>query len=439
MLMNRRLSFFCSLILITLFIACSPPEPPPIPPTRSVETNPLADITLRVAVRAGDVSKGIESAIADWEAQTGIQVELHGFSHAYLQEEIFLNVIAEDGRYDVVLIDDPWFPSLAGNDYLMPLSAFNYQADEDFVTGSLNIGMWPPPSGPRPPELATSAIPQLYALPLVGNVQLFWYNKDVIPQPPADISELLTVLIQEGQAQNMYNYSYTGSAGNPIVTEFNAWNWSYGGRIFDDQWQVTINHPESVQALTDWLALLENTSPETKQYTSSGNTGQEVLQNQALASMVWPANIPSLMGAYPDAPNLQVTSLPAGVAQSSQIGHWLLAIPTTAQHKQEAYNFILYATSQEAMRQSAEFGLPPTRTSLLQAEDLVAQYPWFPEIETAINNSSWRPRTPLWTKIEHILGNYLALAAAGQLTPQEALDSAALEIEDVLEKANYYN
>ena len=432
---NKRL-FPLTLLFIILSIGCTAPPPPQTTQTTNAS---IHDITLRVAVREGPVSSGIITAVEEWEAMTGISVELHAFSHAYLQEEIFLDVDTESGQYDVVLIDDPWFPSLAGNNYLMPLSAFDYQADPDFVVGSLEMGMWPPPRGPRPPGLSRDAVSQLYALPLVGNVQLFWYNQDLIPQQPQSINELLVVLNQTAQANNLFSYSYTGNAGNAIVTEFNAWNWSYGGRIFDDQWNVIINDAASVKALTDWLTVLENTSPSTKQYTSSSNTGGEVLQSKALASMVWPANIPSLYEVYPTAPTMNIIPLPKGAEQTSQIGHWLLAIPTTAQHKQEAYNFILMATGVNAMKQAAAYGLPPTRTSLLQSPDLVASYNWFPEVEQAINNGTWRPRTPLWTKIEHILGNYLALAVSGQLTPQQALDEAALEIEKVLEKANYYN
>ena len=435
-----RLLWLCLTLLATTLACQQPTHQSPTPQaTPTADTAPLAEpITLIVASRQGNISKGLLLAAERWEAQTGITVHIEEYTYTYLQEQIFVDVQRNTSQYDVVVIDDPWFPSLAGNGYLVPLSAFNYTADPDFLQRSLELGQWPPPEGPRHPYLDPRRRPELYALPLVGNVQMFWYRNDIIPTLD-NLSDMGPLLQQAADIPNgLYPYAYTGGAGNPIVTEFSAWNWAYGGDIFDENWRVLLSEPASVRALTDMVSLTRTALPASRLFRSSRDAGETILRGQALASTIWPSHITELTQGQSPA-HITITTFPGQVNHTSQMGHWLLAVPVTAPHKQEAFNFIMWATSPEMMKAAVYEGVAPTRHSVFQDTALIARYPWLAQTELAIQNARWRPRTPEWPSIEYILGNYLNQALDGQLTPQEALTEATAQIEKLMANAGYYD
>jgi multiple sugar transport system substrate-binding protein len=118
---------------------------------------------------------------------------------------------------------------MAGNGYLTPFSKFGYTADADFVQRSLDVCTWPPPFGPRTPGTAKDAKGELYALPELGNVQMFWYRKDLMSEPK-DIADLIAqTKAKADPAKGVYGYSYR--TRQPGRDQLNAWNRSYGGDI----------------------------------------------------------------------------------------------------------------------------------------------------------------------------------------------------------------
>lgn len=430
--MRKQLLYITLFIgLIILISACKEGEEV-ISSAPPAATAPPKTNAIRIASRDGAIGRSLERAGQIWTERTGTEVIIDQFSYNYLQEQVFLDVQNDDGTYDVVLIDDPWFPSLAGHNYLVPLSAFDYQIDDDFVQRSIDVAMWPPPFGPRHPFLAEDNVAQLFALPLVGNVQMFWYQNSAATDFTT-LSNMIDTLPTTATNNNLYAYAYAGQAGNPIVTEFNAWNWSYGGEIFDEHWNVVIDQEPSVQALTDFIRLANRS----KSYNNSLDSSTAVYNNQAAASLIWPTQITSISNNQLN--DVTIAAFPPETAQATQLGHWLLGIPITAGSKQEAYNFILWATSAEMMKEAVREGIPPTRTSVFQDPELMVEYPWLPAVEASINNALWRPRTPEWPNIEHVLGNYLSEAVRGELEPQEALALARDEIYALMLQAGYYD
>jgi multiple sugar transport system substrate-binding protein len=396
--------------------------------------------TIVVAAVKGVESTGIKAVIPDWEKKTGNKVEFIELPYSNLQDKVFTDAQAGTGSYDVIFIDDPWMPFLAGNSYLTSLDSLGYKADTDFVQRSLDVSSWPPPSGPRLPGTAADAKPQLYALPAVGNVQLFWYRKDVLTTPPATIQDLMKAVTEKSDpSKGTYGYTVRGKRGNPVVTDFNAWNWSEGGDIFDDTWKVIVNGPKSVQALKDELSMAK-ISPPGVANADADEQAIALLNGSTLAGIIWPAYNTQIDDASKSkvSGKIAVVPFPKGEKQTSQLGNWLLSIPTAAKNKDVAFDFIQWATSAEVMKGAALAGAPPTRTSIFKDADLSKKFWWYDANLTALGNATWRPRTPEWSKVEDILGTYLSKAVAGDMEAQAALDQAAKEITDVMDRAGYY-
>jgi multiple sugar transport system substrate-binding protein len=131
---------------------------------------------------------------------------------------------------------------------------------------------------------------------------------------------------------------------------------------------------------------------------------------------------------------ISYTGIPAGTNPgSSEIGHWTMGIMTAAKNKQEAFDFMLWATSPEQIKISAERGNPPVRTSTFTDPELTKQdkFRHYPVLMKAIQASTPRPRHPKWPEIENAFGIELSKAVAGTETPEEALKNAQAAVEKI--------
>src|SRR5262249_40417720 len=117
----------------------------------------------------------------------------------------------------------------------------------------------------------------------------------------------------------------------------------------------------------------------------------------------------------------------------AEIGNWLVAIPKGSRNPDAAFEFLLWATSQEQMKKSALAGNPPTRRSLFNDPELVAKFPSYPAQLKSLETSRARPRTPQWSEIENVFGIYLSRANSGELSAEQAMNEANAEIGKIVE------
>ena len=94
------------------------------------------------------------------------------------------------------------------------------------------------------------------------------------------------------------------------------------------------------------------------------------------ATINWPAFVP----AFEDPKQSKIvgkvaySAIPDGTANgSSEIGHWIAAIPAGSKNKELAFDFIHWATSAEQQKgYSLDLGAPPTRKSVFTDPELTA-------------------------------------------------------------------
>ena len=144
---------------------------------------------LTLAVNSGVEGDALKQAARDYEALTGVHVNIAEFPYDNLFEKELIDLTAATGAYDLIMLDDPWFPRFATERVLTgltPLYQKRGQAgpDGDFVPSSIALCKHPYESG------------ELYALPYVGNSQLFFYRKDLFEKhnlkDPATWDDVLT-------------------------------------------------------------------------------------------------------------------------------------------------------------------------------------------------------------------------------------------------------
>jgi multiple sugar transport system substrate-binding protein len=133
---------------------------------------------------------------------------------------------------------------------------------------------------------------------------------------------------------------------------------------------------------------------------------------------------------------MEFGQLPAAKnAGRAEIGNWLIAIPRDSRNAQAAFDFLLWATSAEQIKLSAQRGNPPTRKSVFNDPQLIARFPSYPAQLRSLEGSRPRPRTPLWNEIENAFGIYLSKANSGELPAEEAMNQANEEIKKIVARS----
>ncbi len=395
---------------------------------------------LTLAVVNGVEGEALKQAALDYEKQTGTHINIAEFPYANLFEKELIDLKARTGAYDLIMLDDPWFPKFAHEQLLTdftPLLQRRGQAgpDADFVEASVALCRHPYQTGP------------IYALPYVGNSQLFFYRKDLFEKhslkPPATWNDVLeaakTIHEKETQGANgakVHGYVMRAAQGNAAVADFMPIFWAFGGEMFDGGGKPTVNSPEGIAALTFMLELGKYSPPGYVSFNAA-EVGAHLLQGTAAMSINWPAWLNSFSDASKSKVigKMEFTTLPgAQKTGQAEIGNWLIAIPRDSQNAEAAMDFLLWATSAEQMKRSAERGNPPTRKSLFNDAQLLAKNPAYPAQLRSLESSRPRPRTPYWNEIENAFGIFLSKANSGELSPTDAMNQANAEIEKILQR-----
>ena len=401
-------------------------------------TNQPSRKQLTLAVVSGVEGDALKQAALDYEAQTGTHINIAEFPYINLFEKELIDLKARTGAYDLIMLDDPWFPRFATEQFLTELSPLLQRRgqsgpDSDFVDTSVALCRHPYQTGP------------LFALPYVGNSQLFFYRKDLFEKHslknPATWQDVLaaakTIQEKENAGQKVYGYVMRAAQGNAAVADFMPIFWAFGGEMFDASGKPTVNSPEGIAALEFMLELGKYSPPGYASFNAD-EVGAHLLQGTAAMSINWPAWISSFADPTKSKVigKMEFTTLPAAQKPGqAEIGTCLIAIPRDSQNTEAAMDFLLWATSAEQMKRSAQRGNPPTRKSLFRDAELIAKNPAYPAQLRSLESSRPRPRTPYWNEIENAFGIFLSKANSGELSPAEAMNQANAEIEKILQRA----
>jgi multiple sugar transport system substrate-binding protein len=392
-----------------------------------------ADIT--VLVPSGSEGDGLRAAAADYAKLKGTKVEIVQAPYNNVFEQAANAGQTKSGAFDIVLMDDPWIPFFAENGHLEDLTPYFKKAgkdgpDNDFLSKSLALCRNPYDSGPY------------ICLPYVGNAQMFFYDAAKFkeagvdePKTWEDVLKAAKALTDKGGGR-YFGYVFRGGQGNPVVADFMPLFWSYGANLFNkDRSKVTIDTPEGAAAMKMFMAL-RDVSPKGVESYNANEVGQALAAGTAASSINWP----NWVATFEDPTQsrmvgkISYTGIPAGTNPgSSEIGHWTMGIMTAAKNKQEAFDFMMWATSPEQIKTSAERGNPPVRTSTFTDPELTKQekFRHYPVLMKAIQASTPRPRHPKWPEIENAFGIELSKAVAGTESPEEALKNSQAAVEKI--------
>jgi len=322
--------------------------------TESEQIDETQKSTLRIATLANPDMVIMESLSHHFTEKTGIQLEFIVMDENELRRSVTEDVVVGEGKFDLVTIGTYDTPIWAKNQWIESLEPYFEEMTEDEIIEynreDLIISL----------SESLSYEKEQYALPFYGESSMLYYRTDVFEEAGIDMPDTPTwdeilsyAVLLHNPEDGQYGIVLRGRTGwgqNMVVV--NTLINSFGGRWFDLQWNPQFDDPEMKEALQFYKKIIRTAGqPEPELY---GYLESLQLMKSGKAVMWFDATVAagSLEGddsnvkgkiGYIEAPSHLKTN-------NGWLWAWSLAIESSSLNKNEAFEFMKWATSEEYIK-----------------------------------------------------------------------------------------
>lgn len=326
---------------------------------------------------------------------------------------------------DLIEAQHGWVAPYAQADLVLPLDDV-IQDRSDYVPASLDYVTW---DG------------KLWGIPYRIETHGIIYNKGMFRDAglnPDNPPETWTELVEAAKALtsgDRYGFAITGGGefGNTVFRSL-PFIWMNGGSIIsDDMTRATVNEPEAVEAVkfyTDMYTELGVSPPSTLQNDGTANRRLFIAETVA-AYQSGQFDINSIRNENADIDiGVMMIPHPEGKETAAILGGWSFIVPRDAANPEDAKKFVAFLAESDNMgfftdtfpaRVSA-MGLPRFDDPILA--NFKAMLPYGRKVPPHRN----------WIQITQAYFNGVQRIMLGDASPQEAMDDAAGEIQDLLDQ-----
>ncbi len=367
-----------------------------------------------------DISqKGLLDAVAEFESQTGYNVNL-SFIPKNDYNTKMNSAIAAGKTPDIGYLDQPLVPRYAVDDVIFNL--------EEMANGDNGIDRSKYYQG----ALSTNIVNgNLYGLPLNQTCVALFYNKDLVPVAPVTWDDWLVT------AATVYKPGEIAAMEVPNGDGWGAWLYpafvssAGGSMVSDDESTVAFDQEPAVDALNLWIELNEFSDPEVKDSANAFNRG-------LIATKIsGPWELGNLDSNFPNL-NYGVALVPkqdADDQHASNIGGENIVIYKTTKNVEAAWalvKFLTYTPEYSLLMAQSTGNFP----GLLEAgQDESYQDENMSVFMKQMETAKARPRISSWLKInDEVIAKALAQALLGELPADEALSLAAKKANMIISR-----
>jgi trehalose/maltose transport system substrate-binding protein len=322
-----------------------------------------------------------ETLLAEFEAQTGIQVEqVAGPESATDRLSEYLITLGNgDDAIDVYQIDVIWPGILADqmvdlNQYLSEEAAQHFPA----IVQNNTVGG------------------RLVGMPWYTDAGLLYYRTDLLEKygfsgPPQTWDELeqMAATIQEGEQSagnsEFWGFVWQGDAYEGLTCDALEWQVSHGGgKIIENDGTINVNNPQAIAAFERAASWVGNISPARVTQFKEEDARFEWQNGNAAFMRNWPYAY-SLGNAdgSPIAGKFDVTLLPdGGGGNAATLGGWQLSVSRYSRNPAAAAELVKFLTSPEIQeRRSIEGSYAPTIAALYDNAEVVSANPYYTSLK----------------------------------------------------------
>jgi multiple sugar transport system substrate-binding protein len=350
--------------------------------------------------------------VKQFQQETGITVNYQETSYDAWYQAAKSDGLNSTGAYDIYVMDDNWVPEFAAGNIIQNMDSLGFKPNPDIIEKGLEQGYWPPKSGARLAAFKNDS-PALYALVIIDDVNIFYYNKNHFSSAPKTWDDIYNGMKTTANPPNLYGWAARGVKGNPVVMTYLPLLFSYGANFVNDDWSPGFAGPEGVAALERLLSFLPYMSKSTPEFDTDQETS-ELLQGKAMALTEYTGTAVTAVDNPASSKvvgQIDFSTTPSQVKPGPAIGTFIAGISSGAKNVEAAKQFLDWFTSDKIQLQFAQNGgnAAVTKTALTDAT-AAGKYRWLPAIADSVANSTAKPRTPDEPKMEDILGTELNLA-----------------------------
>ncbi|QJQ07450.1 extracellular solute-binding protein [Undibacterium piscinae] len=405
--------------------------------------------TLRVMLPSIPYFELIKQSLKKISLSTGIQIEVDIFPYLEMRKIQLNELQKKTGKYDLIILLTAWKTEYVRLNLLADLNTeqkngrLTIDQIDDFIPAFLTVagkvgGARGYLDGPRA---------RLYALPMGTETSIMVYRSDIFKKhgwkAPQNYDELLALIALIRQREpGLIPLCSRGARGHQITHAWLLHFNSYGGEVFDNDWQPRVNSAAGIKAI-EILKIIHSTTKDgilKNNFADMGNafiTGEAVMYvDSSFISNIINDRVKSSVQD-----KVAYALHPKGTIHSSETGGFAIAVPRNAPSINQALQILSSLTTRAQEKAMARIGGIPVRNSTLRDPELRILFPEYTVLEKQIDyaNPDWRPIIPEWAIInEEILGNLIHDAVAGLITPVAALELAQEKIRSVMRQSGYY-
>lgn len=386
---------------------------------------PYAGEKLTVLYMSGVYADAANSMVDEFEEKTGATVEVVDFPYTTLHEKSLLDLTSGTGSYDVIDVASQWDGEFAP--YMTDLSEFmekdGYSTDVFIENVLENSGVW---------QGVTTGIPN------ASTPQLFAYRTDLLPEGIPDTWEEYREVAKSltNKDEGMYGISVSATTGQ-LGGVFDYVLWSMGGAWADEDWNVTIDSPETRAAL-EHLKEIQNYADPSILSWGTEESIKAFLDGNAAICETWPTL--GLVQAADDESQSKVVGkwaldvIPYDKTGKTLLSAWDVSIPAASKNQELAWEWVKMYTSEEMQnRFYEEYGILSPRKAFWEQEGIKGTY--MDTVREALDTANMWWRVPASTEVDTMLNTVVSQYMSGQIELEEAVQKMDEGIETALENA----
>jgi multiple sugar transport system substrate-binding protein len=339
------------------------------------------------------------------------------------RDQLVRRLAAKDAGMDLLGMDVTWTAEFAEANWVRELTPQQIsQANADILQPPIDTATWKD---------------KQYGVPKHTNVQLMWYRKSLVPNPPKTFDEMMAQSQALKDQGKPFEIGFTAAQYEGYVVNINNLIKGYGGRVVNPDSTAPAIDDKTVQALT----LLQKLASSGLVSSSLSNAQEpevfaDLQAGRSAFSLNWPYVLSAMREANPElVPDLGYAPYPTvnpGETPTTTLGGMNYAISTYSRHPDEAFDAAMCMRSPESqLKHALDAGNPPTNRTVYDQPEFQEAYPMYNELLLQLENAVPRPISPVYQNISTVLSTTLSPPAAIQ--PQASADELNTAIQNAIE------
>ncbi|NJP35203.1 ABC transporter substrate-binding protein [Micromonospora thermarum] len=330
---------------------------------------------------------------------------------------------AEDTGMDVLGLDVTWTQEFASADWILEWTGENRaEAERGTLEGPLETARYED---------------RLYAAPKNTNVQLLWYRKDLVPEPPTTWDQMISLAQQLKEQGKPYQVLTMGAQYEGLVVLYNTLAESAGGRILNEDGTEAVMDEGTVRAL-DQLRRFATSGVASPSFSNATEdpVRLEFQSGNGAFQVNWPFVYPAMQEANPDLAKqvgwARIPGVDEGTPSKVTIGGVNMAVSAYSEHPEESFEAAKCIRNEKNQKFSAiNDGVPPTIEGVYDDPEMTEAYPMKDTILEELKDPAVRPLTPAYQSISTVTSAILSPPSA--IRPEQTANELRDAIADALE------